>query len=150
VTLVIGLGSADRGDDAVGLVVCAALEGEPGVRVRALADASLLPAIWGDEDDVVVVDAVRDPSRVPGDLLVVPLAPGTALPQEGSTHGFDLAAAVELAAAVGRLPGRLVLVGVVGATFGLGEPMDARVAAAVPAAAGAVRGARGSGPAPSR
>jgi hydrogenase maturation protease len=137
-TLVVGLGQPDRGDDAVGLLVCGALEREEGVRVRALADASSLPAIWDGEDDVVVVDAVRDPSRTRGSVLVLELRDGVGVPHEGSTHGFDLAAVVSVAAAVGALPRRLHLVGVVGDRFGLGAAPGSQVRAAVPAAVDAV------------
>ena len=146
-TLVVGLGQPDRGDDAVGLLICAALEREQGVRVRTLADASSLPAVWDGEDDVVVVDAVRDPSRASGSVLALELRDGIGVPHEGSTHGFDLAAVVSVAAAVGALPGRLHLVGVVGDRFGLGAAPGAQVVAAVPAAVDAVLALAAAAPA---
>jgi hydrogenase maturation protease len=61
--------------------------------------------------------------------------PGTVhLLDTGGTHAFGLAAAVELARALRRLPPRLVVVGVEASTFEYGAPLTAPVAAAVPAA----------------
>ncbi|MGB8649776.1 MAG: peptidase M52, partial [Mycobacteriales bacterium] len=54
------------------------------------------------------------------------------------THALGLAAAVELARVLDRLPRRLVVVGVEAADFAHGAPLSAPVAAAVDHAAAAV------------
>lgn len=140
--LVVGLGSPDRGDDAVGPLVArrVAALGLPA-RVVEREDPTSLIDLWSDVDLAVVVDAVRA-GRPAGELVV--LESGAAagpLPEaawartgRGGTHAFGLAAAVELARALGRLPARVVLVGVTAGGFGYGEPLTGDVAAAMSAA----------------
>ena len=163
--LVVGLGSADRGDDAVGPMVAeqvgSALPagGRPEVHVVAHEDPTALIDLMGPDTGwrlVVVVDAVRvgvDSSSAatgsrsgpaPGDVLVLetgagglPLPARTA-PGPAGTHGIGLAEALELARALDRLPPRVVVVGVVGADFAHGRPLSEAVAAAVPEAVGTV------------
>jgi hydrogenase maturation protease len=145
--LVIGMGHGDRGDDAVGAEVArvVAAAGIPGVRVLEHEDPTALLDLWAGHDPVVVVDAVRS-GRPPG--TVHRLETGAGAPRmppsawagtgRGGTHAFGLAAAVELARALNRLPPRLVVVGVEATTFEYGAPLSAPVAAAVPDAAAQV------------
>lgn len=140
--LVVGLGSPDRGDDAVGPLVArrVAALGVPA-RVVEWEDPTSLIDLWSDVDIAVVVDAVRA-ERPAGELVVLesgaaadPLpAAAWARTGRGGTHAFGLAAAVELARALGRLPGRVVLVGVSAGGFEYGEPLTGDVAAAMSAA----------------
>ena len=143
--LVIGLGSPDRGDDAVGRAVVRAVaeQAGPGVRVLEHEDPTALLDLWSGGDLVVVVDAVHS-GEPPGTIHQLETGEGaSAMPPRawaatgrGGTHAFGLAAAVELARALHRLPARLVVVGVEAESFGYGEPMTGPVAAAVePAAA---------------
>jgi hydrogenase maturation protease len=144
--LVVGLGNRDRGDDGAGPEVAARLTGAlPGVRVVEHEDPTTLMDLWDGTDLVVIVDAVRSGHR-PGTLVVVE-AGGDAgpLPAEpwaptgrGGTHALGLAAVLELARALDRLPRRVVVVGIEVAEVGHGAPMCAEVAAAVPAAVEAV------------
>lgn len=131
--LVVGLGHPDRGDDGVGRAVAHAVRalGVAGVDVVEHDDPIGLLDLWPDYAHVVVVDAVRsgDPAgtvRV-HDLLTasLPVASGT------SSHAFDLAGTVELARSLDRLPSKLVLVGVEGASFALGEMLSPAVRAAL-------------------
>ena len=65
-TLVVGVGNPDRGDDGVGPVVAArvAALGLPGVRVVRCRRTDPAARPVGGRVDVVVVDAVRgDPGR---------------------------------------------------------------------------------------
>lgn len=145
--LVIGLGRADRGDDAVGGVVARAVDGAglPGVLVVEHEDPTALLDLWVGRDPVVVVDAVCS-GEPPGTLHRLETGAGASpLPERawsatgrGGTHAFGLASAVELARALHRLPARLVVVGIEAAAFEYGTPLSAPVAAAVPAAAGQV------------
>ncbi|RYV50822.1 hydrogenase maturation protease [Pengzhenrongella frigida] len=148
--LVIGLGSPDGGDDAVGLWVArrVAALGLPGVAVIEHEDPTGLIDVWGQADLALVVDAVRS-GAAPGALFV--LAAGADAPPltadawartgRGGTHAFGLAAAVELARALHRLPPRLVLVGVEAATVEHSTSLSATVQDALPAAVAAVVGA---------
>jgi hydrogenase maturation protease len=56
----------------------------------------------------------------------------------GGTHALGLADALELASALGRLPTRLVVYGVEGVAFGLGDAMSPAVAAAADRVAAAI------------
>src|SRR5436309_1594859 len=56
----------------------------------------------------------------------------------GNTHGLGLAEVIELGRALRRLPPELVIVGVEGQRFGLGDPMSPQVRACVERAATAV------------
>jgi hydrogenase maturation protease len=140
---VVGLGGPDRGDDAVGVVVARAVAARhlPDVDVVAHEDPTDLVELWSGRELVVVVDAVRS-SAEPGTLVLIETgADGERLPESawgrtgrGGTHAFGLAAAVELARALHRLPGRVVLVGVEAASFDHGAPLSPAVGAAVHAA----------------
>jgi hydrogenase maturation protease len=139
--LVIGIGNPDRGDDAVGVQIArrvAALR--PHVRLVELDQPSDALDAWAPEDTVVVADAVSS-NGDPGDIHVFDVVTRK-LPARnwsaGGTHALGLASVVELARALGKLPRRLVVVGVEAAQFDRGAPMSGAVAAAVPAAADAV------------
>jgi hydrogenase maturation protease len=137
--VVIGVGNAWAGDDAAGLLVARIVrerapsglaviehEGEP----TALLDE------WQDAALAIVVDATSGGGR-PGEVRVMD---ATAAPLPAgftgtSTHAFGLAEAIELGRALGRLPGRLVVVGVEGSRFDAGAEPGAEVAAALEQAA---------------
>lgn len=129
--LVFGLGHPDRGDDAVGLLVadglrCRAL---PEVEVRRLEGSPLeLLGSLGYAGDVIVIDAVRAPAA-PGLVRCFDAVAGR-LPARGSTggtHDASLADAIELARVLGRMPARLVVYGVCGAAFDVGDTMTPAV-----------------------
>jgi hydrogenase maturation protease len=159
-TLVVSLGSDDRGDDGAGPAVADRVRAMalPGVRVRGCVDPSRLLEAWAGEPDVVVVDAVRADHEPAGTVFV--LEAGTAQstlpgwtrrsPAAGGTHTLSLADAVRLGRALDVLPPRLVVVGVVGECFtvgaGLSDPVRAALdrAAAVVASRVGSRAARGT------
>jgi hydrogenase maturation protease len=145
--LVVGLGSVDRGDDAVGLLVVrriAAL-GREEIAVVECAEPTALIELWAGHDRVVVVDAVR--SGAPAGTLhcretgaglpPLPSYFGSG-PGPASTHAFGLAAVAELARALGRLPALLRVVGVEVTSFDHGAPLSPQVAACVDLAVAAV------------
>ena len=133
--LVIGLGSADRGDDAAGLEAARILArvAPPGTAVRALPgrETTLLD-VWKEAPLVIVIDAVIS-GAAPGTVHVVDaskdrLRLGT---PPGSSHAFGLAEVIELGRALGQLPERLVIVGIEAADCGAGAPVSAPVRAGV-------------------
>ena len=144
VPLVVGLGSPDRGDDAVGSVVARAVAGlaPAAVDVVEREDPTALVDLCSDRDVLVVVDAVRSGGE-PGSLVVMEAgAQAPPLPEStwrdtgrGGSHAFGLATAVELARALHRLPDRLVVIGVEAESFAHGEPLSAPVRQAVSGAA---------------
>jgi len=148
--VVVGLGNPGRGDDGVGPAVAARvgeLLGDDGglVRVVGHEDPVELLETWAGADLAVVVDAVRTGGE-PGTVLVLE-AGGDAEPlteepwggpARGGTHAFGLAAAVELARVLDRLPSRVAVVGVEAAGWAAGAALSAPVAAAVPRAVATV------------
>ena len=126
------LGSPFRGDDAVGPAVAERLRGA-GVGVLDCADEpTRLLDLWDGLDTVVVVDAVRS-GAPPGTIHRVDAAEGP-LPRDlglASTHAMGIADALELGRTLGRAPRRVVVVGVEGSSFGMGEEMSPEVAAAL-------------------
>ncbi len=144
--LVVGLGAAYRGDDAVGPTVVAAVRAAMGdrddVELVEQEDPTLLIESWAERELVVVVDAVRSGAPA-GTLHLVSTGPGRppigdGHGRDGSTHEWGLSSALELARAINRLPEQVVVVGVEAAAFDWGAPLSPAVADAVPAAAAEV------------
>ncbi len=116
-TLVIGVGNRDRGDDGVGPAVVDELRrrGIPVETVIREGDLADLAVVWRGHDDVVIVDACRS-GRPVGTVEVID--PTDAVPAAPwSTHGLGVAEGVELARRLGRLPRSLRIVGVQGTRF---------------------------------
>ena len=140
--VVVGIGNAERGDDGVGLEVARLVD------QLHLADVWVTyfrePAQILDEDllaadIVVVVDALS--SGAPVGTIAVREVDDCPLPEwtgAGGTHAVGLAAVVELARALGRLPDRLVVVGVEGADYEPGADLSTPVRRAVQEAADTV------------
>lgn len=131
----IGVGNPYRGDDAAGLVAAERL------RSRVRDGVSVLPCeqeptriidAWGDAQAAVIVDAVRSGSE-PGTLHRVDASrePVLAHVFRSSTHAFGVGETIELARALGRLPERIVVYGVEGATFAAGVGLTPQVETAV-------------------
>ncbi len=122
------LGSRYRGDDAVGPLVGDRLA-EQGLTVLDCGDepTRLIEQIDG-LDLLVVVDAVRSTAqvgtvhRVGAENGALPRDPGLA-----STHALAVTDALALAEVLGRAPGRVVLVGIEGRAFGMGDPVTPAV-----------------------
>lgn len=137
--VVIGVGNAFRRDDGAGLAVVGAARPllPPGVEVVELdGEPARLVEAWGGATAAFVVDAVRDDAPA-GTLHHVDASRAT-LPRwaaGGGTHSLGVAAAVDLARALDRLPGRLVVLGIEGADFREGTGFSPAVSAVITAAA---------------
>ena len=136
--MVAGLGNEMRGDDAVGILVARELharEAAHGIEVREQPGEPIaLLDDWPGPEAVVLVDAMSS-GAVPGtiarfDASAEPLA--ETLRCCASTHAVSLAGALELAAALGRLPSRVIVYAVEGREFTFGEELSAPVRAALP------------------
>lgn len=104
------------------------LPGEVGVLAHNGDGAGLLE-LWKGVDAVVLVDCVRSGER-PGtihrlDASSAPVAPAQS---HGSSHAISVTDAIELARTLGRLPGRVVVYGLEGATLEAGSGLSAEVA----------------------
>jgi hydrogenase maturation protease len=139
------LGSPFRGDDAVGPLVAERLRAAGAPLLDCDEEPTRLLDEWAGLDLLVVVDAVRT-GAAPGTLHRVE-AVEEALPRDlglASTHAFGIADALELGRAVGRAPRRVVVHGIEGERFRMGEAPSPRVAAAVDELAAAVLAELGS------
>lgn len=145
--MVIGLGSPDRGDDAVGGVVAERVRNVVGDDVEVLTreDPTALVHAWQGRHAVVLVDSMI--SGVPAGTVTVHRA-GTrdaplpthafAAAGRGGSHAFGLAGAVELSRTLGTLPEHVAIVGIEATTFGYG-PMSPTVRASIDDAVATVR-----------
>lgn len=130
-TLVLGIGNAWRGDDAAGLLVVRALRARklPSVTVieASVVDPSLLDT-WQGIDRLIVVDAATS-GAAPGTVHCFDLSQ-EALPGSlsfCSSHAFDLAALLNLAQTLNRLPPQVWVFGVEGHEFVPGQTVSAPV-----------------------
>jgi hydrogenase maturation protease len=141
---VVGIGNAWRSDDAVGLVVARRLREVLPESVEVLereGEPTGLIETWTDAEALWLVDAVSSGAR-PGTVHRVD-ASHADLPVQfggGSTHHFSLGEAVAMARALGRLPGHVVVFGVEGERFEIGDELSPEVAVAVPVVVAAVLG----------
>jgi hydrogenase maturation protease len=132
--VVVGIGNAERGDDGVGLEVARLVDQLhlADVHVTHLREPVQLLDELVVADIVVVVDALS--SGAPVGTISVREVDDRPLPEwsgAGGTHAVGLGAVVELARALGRLPSRVVVVGVEGAEFETGADLSTRVRHAV-------------------
>lgn len=139
---VIGVGNEVRSDDGVGWAIVARLRERarqtplpPGVTLSTCdGEPARLLSLWEAADASIVIDAGRTsgPRRI-GSVRRLVMDSAMPLPDPGATssHGLGLAAAVELARVLGRLPRTLAVYVVEGGEFGLGLAQSAAVSAAV-------------------
>jgi len=137
---VIGVGNAWRGDDAAGLVVARRLR-DRGVNAVAIdGEPVAIMDAWEGAEAVCVVDAVSS-GAAPGAVHRVDVTEAE-LPHEltrTSSHAFGLAESIELARALGRMPARLVVYGIEGASFAAGVGLSPAVESAVGEVVAALR-----------
>jgi hydrogenase maturation protease len=133
--LILGTGNALRGDDAAGLYAARRLRGRVPASVVVMERESDLAAaldVWKDHDAVVVIDAMRS-GRRPGTIVRL-LAHERPLPAafaRSSTHAFGLAEVVELGRAMRALPASVIVYGIEGKSFALGEGLSSEVEPAI-------------------
>jgi hydrogenase maturation protease len=114
--LVIGVGSQERGDDGVGLLVARALAGRnlPHTTiVEETGQGGALLEAWKGADAVILIDAVSS-GAAPGTLHRFD-AESQSIPAKlfrYSSHTFGVPEAVELARALNQLPPRLIVFGI--------------------------------------
>ena len=134
--MIIGIGTDTGGDDAAGLLAARRLR-ELGVEALDYSGEVLgLIELWEGARSVILIDAMRS-GRPPGAIAVLD-ARQAPLAREDfavSTHGLGLAEAIALAAALGRLPERVVIYGIEGRNFSPGDVVSPEVLAAVEEAA---------------
>jgi hydrogenase maturation protease len=133
----IGVGNAWRGDDAAGLMVARRLRQEnlPVVKIsESPGTGSALSDAWQDAARVIVVDAIvsgaapgtiyRFDARDPAATFPVSWSP--------SSHGWGLSEALALGKVFQNLPPVLIIYGIEGENFAIGDGLSPDVAAAIP------------------
>ena len=104
--MVIGVGNADRGDDAAGLIAVRRVrQCAPGVRtIERSGDIVGLLEKWEGEERVILIDATCS-GAAPGTVhrLNAHEAPVPFLGFRGSTHSWGVGEAVELGAGSGSI-----------------------------------------------
>ena len=140
VPMIIAIGNAMRGDDAVALHVADELRalGHQGVQT---CDGDLVDLLdrWSGVAELVVIDAVVT-GAAPGTLHEFDVS-RTGLPvacQPSSSHIFSLAQVFEMARALGRLPARVLVIAIEIARVEHGTSMHPEVVAAIPGAVACV------------
>ena len=133
--VVIGVGNPYRGDDAAGLVAVERLQSRVPDGVSVLAceqEPTRIIDAWTGARAALIVDAVQSGAE-PGTLHRVDASrePVPAHVFRSSTHAFGVGEAIELARALGRLPERIVVYGVEGATVAAGVGLTPQVETAV-------------------
>lgn len=126
--LVVGLGSPDRGDDAVGLLAAR----EIARRATSVSTATVsgrtdvLLDLWDGAVLAVLIDATVS-GAPPGSVrrLDASHAPIAAMSPRRSTHDLGAAEVIELARVLGRLPPRLLVFGIEVASCEPGAPLSA-------------------------
>ena len=141
-TVVIGIGNPLRGDDAAGVAVAERLRPRVPVGVEVIAcseEPSRLMEAWDGADSVVLVDTVSSGDQ-PGTLHRFDAGEESvpARTFRSSTHAIGIADTIELARALGRLPGRVRIYGVEAGGFATGAALTPAVESAVAALVHAV------------
>lgn len=138
--VVIGVGNDFRRDDGVGWAVVRRLRERaagralpPGIELATCdGDPGRLIGLWEGAALAVVVDAAHAHPGTPGRVHRLALdGDGLARTSATSSHGLGLGEAVRLAAALGMLPGRLVVHAVEGAETCFGPGLSPAVATVV-------------------
>ncbi len=129
---IICCGNRERGDDGAGVLVARRLRDFDIEAETRTGEALELIETWSGANDVIVVDAVVTGAPV-GAVLRLEGRQVTGLRSlpGSSTHGFDVAEAIELARTLGRLPERLRVYGIEGQRFELGTEVSPQVRRAV-------------------
>ena len=132
--IVVGIGEAAAGDDAIGLLVAQALAAR-GLDARTSADASIVLPLLEAGHRVVIVDAIVG-AGAPGTVRRLDPAALATGPAPLSSHGLGVAQVLELATILGVPVDALAIVGVAIDPPPRGpSPMSAAVAAALEPAA---------------
>ncbi|GAN35236.1 MAG: hydrogenase maturation protease [Candidatus Brocadia sp. AMX2] len=129
--LIIGIGNAYRGDDAVGLHVAQCLKKQAHDHVHVIEEsgegASLMEC-WKDANSVILIDAVSSGAK-PGTIhrLDAHTQPIPTNFFHYSTHAFGVAEAIELSRALNQMPRRLIVYGIEGKCFEAGVELSFEV-----------------------
>ena len=145
--LIIGIGNRDRGDDAVGPLLAEKLAKDTGLKKLGVevvihsGEGASLMELWRGAGKTVIIDAMKSGAALGKvrrfDAADDILTGGTF---RYSSHLFSLAAAVEMARQLKRLPEQLIVYGIEGREFSFGAALSPKVKATLSDVAAKVRG----------
>jgi hydrogenase maturation protease len=129
--LVIGIGNEFRGDDILGFLVVRRLKkllqnSQDKVKCcEHIGDGTSLISLWQPNQIVFLVDAIYSKGKESGVIYRLNLRKES-LPLEWfySTHSFNLAEAIELARILDQLPFKIILYGISGKNFEIGQQIS--------------------------
>lgn len=135
---IIGIGSP-FGDDRLGWLAAEMLRAAPALQSAAgqieilVLDrpGSALLSHWQNADTVILIDAMRS-GQTPGSLHCIAADRIDGDSSTTSSHGFGVAAALDLARALGELPDRCYVCGIEIDTSHAGEDLSPTTRAALP------------------
>jgi len=134
-TLIIGIGNEYRSDDAAGLIAARNIKKlglEDADVIESNGDGAGLIDSWTGREHVILIDAVLSGSA-PGTVHRIELGKSI-LPAEFfkfSTHLFSIPQAIYLSASIGKLPDKIIILGIEGASFETGKAVSAEVEQAI-------------------
>lgn len=132
---IVGIGNRWRGDDGVGLVVAERLRGRVSSGVELYeqdGDATALTDAAESADALLIIDSTSTGAD-PGTVTRFDVSERELheRPFRSSTHVIGLGESLELARALGRLPLRVVVIGIEGGDFSVGEGLSPAVEKAI-------------------
>ncbi len=134
---IIGIGQEWRGDDAAGLLVVRQLRKTVRPCVTIVENFGAMTDLieaWKNADAVIMIDAMQGDGP-PGKIYRFPVherpLPANLFPA-CSTHAWGVAQAAALGLILMQLPPYLVVYGIEGRDFGLGQGFSPEVARAIP------------------
>jgi len=111
-TLILGMGNPILTDDGVGIKIAQKLkEGNPDLEVTETSEAGMaLLELIADYDKLIIIDSIKTGQGKPGELYKLELEDLKPPMYFSSSHGIDIATAVELGQMVGyRMPKHISL-----------------------------------------
>lgn len=125
----IAIGNPDRGDDGAGWIVGEQVTGWD-VTFGTAGSFELIDS-WDNDDEVVIIDAMRSDAPAGTVIAYDALAGDVPVGLFASTHSFGPASLAELAKATGRTPASLTIYGIEARHTTHGASLSDEVAAAV-------------------
>jgi hydrogenase maturation protease len=133
--LVIGIGNEFRSDDGAGIVCARKLKEKVDSNVSVIendGDGAKLMELWKGFDKVILIDSISLGAK-PGTIHNIK-ANETEFPKENSIHSshlFGIAEAIETSKILNKLPENLIIYGIEGKSYDLGDNISDEVKNAI-------------------
>lgn len=136
--LVVGVGNEFRSDDRAGLVIARMIDDleMPGVNVvTASGEGGELMSLWKTAESVILIDAMVGEQEAGAIRRIEANAHPLSLDVFRSSHEFGVAHAIELARTLRELPSNIIVYGIQGKKYEMGEGLSHEVERAMAQAA---------------